>query len=202
MFVSRLVRRPQTLLLAAAIGVAALGLGAQHTPSAHAYEEWCFDDPVVQVGNNMVQTTIGIAGAPAYVRAHVHEATITYHLPSNVPAAKVIATDAPYFAEKVVFFSTGVPVLPGQPIPVLVTLSFQTDLVGQLLVSQVNNTTQPAAAGAQTAPSQGKPFTTSSYGLTLLNLTAGGFTWHGTLSPNPAPAAPSLLSSLPLLPLL
>jgi hypothetical protein len=175
-------RRRGRMLLAAAAIVASAGFAMAH--SSPTYASWCFDDPVVQVGNNFVQTTIGIDADPAYIRAHVRSATLTYHLPSNVPAAVVLSTSTPYFPESVKFVSTGIPVAPGQPIPVSVTVSFQTDLLGQLLLTRVDNTTQPDSQGAQTGPSQGQSFTTTTPGLTLLNLTRGGFTWQGSLPPS------------------
>lgn len=174
-------RRHGRVILAAVAIAASAAFALAHT--APTYASWCFDDPVVQVGNNFVQTTIGIDADPAYIRAHVRSATITYHLPSNVPAAKVLSTSTPYFPENVRFVSTGVPVSPGQPITVSVTVSFQTDLLGQLLLTRVDNTTQPASQGAQSGPSQGQSFTTTSPGLTLLNLSGGGFTWTGSLPP-------------------
>lgn len=182
MVLSRLFHQPRVAALAAAGAAALAFMLPQMTQPALA--SWCFDDPVIQVGNNYVETTIGIAAAPSYVKAHVRSATITYHLPSNLVAeARTISTSTPYFAESVRFVSTGVPALPGQPIAVSVTVAFQTDLLGQVLISQVDNTTQPASAGAQTRPDQGASFTTRSYGLTLLNLSGGGFTWTGALPP-------------------
>jgi hypothetical protein len=180
MIASRLLRHPRIAAAVVAAGAALAFLLPQLSQSALA--SWCFDDPVVQVGNNMVETTIGIAAAPGYVRAHVRSATITYHLPANlVSQAKVIYSTSPYFAESVRFVSNGTIAQPGQPIPVAVTVAFQTDLLGQVLFTQVNNTTQPAGWGAQTQPDQGTSFTTSSYGLTLLNLSGGGYTWSGAL---------------------
>jgi hypothetical protein len=52
------------------------------------------------------------------------------------------------------------------------------------LLTRVDNTTQPDSQGAQTGPSQGQSFTTTTPGLTLLNLTRGGFTWQGSLPPS------------------
>lgn len=183
MILSRLARHPRLAALAVAASAALAFMLPQLAQPALA--SWCFDDPVVQVGNNYVETTIGIAAAPSYVKAHVRSATITYHLPSNlVSQARTISTSTPYFAESVRFVSTGVPAKPGQPISVSVTIAFQTDLLGQILISQVDNTTQPSSAGAPTQPDQGTSFTTRSYGLTLLNLSGGGFTWSGSLPAN------------------
>ena len=183
MILSRLFRHPRLVTAGLAATAALAFLLPQLSPPAFA--SWCFDDPVVQVGNNYVETTIGIAAAPTYVKAHVRAATITYHLPSDlVSQAKVIYSTSPYFAESVRFVSTGVPTVPGQPIAVSVTVAFQTDLLGQVLFTQVDNTTQPTGWGAQTQPDQGTSFTTSSYGLTLLNLSGGGYTWSGSLPQN------------------
>lgn len=141
---------------------------------SRAFETWSFDDPVIQIGNEMVETTVGVYGDPAWVSAHVKSATITYHLPANVKAAKVRSTSAPYFAEFVQFVYDGAPVQPGQPVPVAVVVTFQTDAIGADAPAQMVNTVQSAARGPQTGPAQGNAVTVTTYGTIRSGLTASG----------------------------
>lgn len=159
------------MLVAAAVAAGGvLFYGGQ----ARAFESWCFDDPVVQVGNEMVQTTVGVWGDPGWVSAHVHAATITYHLPANVKGAKVKATTTPYFAENVVFVSDKPASLPGQPIVVDVSVSFATDAQGAHALAQMVNTAQGKSKGPQNAPKQGLPFTLTTFGDATGGLSAAG----------------------------
>lgn len=151
------------LAAAAALSVA---LGVQAALPGGAAASWCFDDPVIQIGDTMVETTVGVAADPAFIAAHVKGATITYYLPENVPHAKVRATLTPYFAETVVFKSNGLKVQKGQPIPVTITVSFQSDVA---LPAQMVNTAQSAAKGPQKQPAQGVPVGLTTFGTTTVN---------------------------------
>lgn len=159
--------------------------------SAHAYEEWCFDDPVIQVGNTMVQTTVGVLGDPAYVRAHVKSATITYYLPQGVKHAKVLSTTTPYFAENVVFVTSSAKSSHDDLLtPISVSVSFNSDVS---LPAQMINTVQSASKGPQKHADEGTPisaaFTTTSSGAT-----AAGIIWSptgSTLLPVSVPQAGS-----------
>ena len=146
---------------------------------SRAFETWCFDDPVIQIGNEMVETTVGVYGDPAWVSTHVKSATITYHLPSNTKAAKVRSTSTPYFAENVQFAYDSAPIQPGQPVPVTVVVTFQTDAVGAGAPAQMVNTVQSAAKGAQSAPAEGDAITVTTRGDTRSGLTASGLVPSG-----------------------
>lgn len=155
---------------------AAVLVGSAFTYLGHAqaFESWCFDDPVVQIGNEMVQTTVGVYGEPSWIRAHVQSATITYHLPSNVHGAKVKSTTTPYFAENVVFDYDEPAVPKGQPVSTSVSVTFKTDAVGARAMVQMVNTVQSAGKGPQTGPDQGAAFTVTTVGSASAGLTASG----------------------------
>jgi hypothetical protein len=164
--------------LYAAIVIALCGL-LLFFKQSRAFDTWCFDDPVIQIGNEMVETTVGVYGDPAWVSTHVKSATITYHLPVNTKAAKVRSTSAPYFAEVVQFVYDGAPVQYGQPVPVTVVVTFQTDAIGAGAPAQMVNTVQSATKGPQTGPAQGNAVTVTTYGDTRSGLTASGLVPSG-----------------------
>jgi hypothetical protein len=167
---SQFIASRAALAVAAAISVA-FGVQAAHPGGAAA--SWCFDDPVVQIGGSMVETTVGIAADPSVIAAHVHGATITYALPANALHSVVRYTSSPYFPERIVFTTSTATWIPGLPVPVKVTVAFQSDLT---LPTQVINTAEPASQGAEQSPSQGTPFTMTSFGTTATPSVAVGLT--------------------------
>lgn len=162
--------KARTIAAIAAVLVSTLLFMGQ-TGRAHAYDEWCFDDPVIQVGPYMLETTVGVLGDPTFVHAHVTSATITYYLPVGVHGEKVKSTTTPSFPEHVVFATSDVTTWKhNQPMPVTVTVSFVSNVP---LQAQMVNTTQIATKGPQQAPKQGA-WVSTAFGSTSAGVSATG----------------------------
>ncbi len=113
-------------------------------PSAHASEDWCFDDPVVVIGLRALRINLGVQGSAAQVAAAVDSADIVIYVPQGVPVSLSLGANVA-FHEHVRF----VPVpggsllggilggVVGQPIPVQIVVTWQAT---QALGAQISVT--------------------------------------------------------------
>lgn len=112
----------RSALIALLAGIA----GLVSIPSAvDASVEWCFDDPIVDIGGRRVSITVGVRGEPAQVRQQVKTAKVVIYVPAGV-RTRLISTTAVFFKEEVEFRAfDDVRWERGDPIPVLVQVTFE-----------------------------------------------------------------------------
>lgn len=107
------------LLLVILAGFIAVPRGAAHA------DDWCWDDPVVAIGNDTVSVNLGILGAPTDVGANIHSASIVVHVPAGAPTGILAAQNNPY-PEIVSFVNTDQTYRPGKPYNVEIDVTFAT----------------------------------------------------------------------------
>jgi len=118
---------PHRTLIAGAL---ALALGPAFARTASA-EEWCWNDPLVEIGGKSVRIRTGVRGAAADVDRNVDEARVVIIIPHGVEA-RVLASTSDLYDEKTrlkkarnEFRENGRAWRPGEPIPVRVEVSFR-----------------------------------------------------------------------------
>lgn len=77
-----IMRKKLAIFLTMALALGGLPLFVSSTP-AFASWDWCWDDPIVQIGNHQVTIDVGV---PADQQDHVSGGTVTVHVPRNVHA--------------------------------------------------------------------------------------------------------------------
>jgi hypothetical protein len=83
------MRKKLAIFLTIALALGGLPLFVSSTP-AFASWDWCWDDPIVQIGNHQVRIDVGV---PADQQDHVSGGTVTVHVPRNVHAD--VVSDVP-----------------------------------------------------------------------------------------------------------
>jgi hypothetical protein len=125
-------------------GVALLASSLVGMGTAHASFGWCVGDPIVLVNGVQLQTYVGVYTDSSLVKSQVQGAVVTYAVPAGVTISLEMAT-SPYFPEQVRFTTSTVAWTPGQPIPVTVSVQFQTTTSLQTeLVNQATSTNYPS----------------------------------------------------------
>ena len=114
-------------LLGAAV---AAGLGAVTVRTAAA-EDWCWDDPIVEIGGKRVAIRTGVRGSRDEVEKHVDHVRVEIFTPRGVPTCLIAETEN-YFEERTLFRKAhkefrqrNDPWRPGDPIPVRVEVTFR-----------------------------------------------------------------------------
>lgn len=79
------MRKKLAIFLTVALALGGLPLFVSSTP-AFASWDWCWDDPIVQIGSHTVTINVGV---PSSQQDHVSGGTVTVHVPKNVRAAIV-----------------------------------------------------------------------------------------------------------------
>lgn len=83
------MRKKLAIFLTMALALGGLPLFVSSTP-AFASWDWCWDDPIVQIGHQTVTIDVGV---PANLQDQISGGTITVHVPENVKPK--ILQDAP-----------------------------------------------------------------------------------------------------------
>jgi hypothetical protein len=82
-------------------GALAAGLGALTVRTASA-EDWCWDDPIVEIGGKRVSIKTGVRGSRAEVERHVDHVRVEIYTPRGVET-RLIAETENYFEEVTLF---------------------------------------------------------------------------------------------------
>ena len=80
------MRKKLAIFLTMALALGGLPLFVSSTP-AFASWDWCWDDPIVQIGNHQVTIDVGV---PSGQQDLVNGGLVTVHVPRNV-SAKVVS---------------------------------------------------------------------------------------------------------------
>ena len=119
------LRLPALVLLTL---LAALWLAS---PSTARAEDWCFDDPIVEIGGHVVSIKTGVQGSAAEVERHVDEARVRIIVPHGVNT-RLIASTRNHFDERTRFKKARKEIVPegraprhGEPIQVRVEVTFK-----------------------------------------------------------------------------
>ncbi|MHB8576946.1 MAG: hypothetical protein ACYDCQ_16655 [Dehalococcoidia bacterium] len=104
-------------------GLLLAGGGLVHSSRASADFEWCWDDPVVVINGQLLQTLIGAQGSVRAIQQGGFQATVVYTVPAGV-STQVLAVTNPFFRETVIFQLSNALWTPGTPVPVTVSVAF------------------------------------------------------------------------------
>lgn len=117
----------RSIMRVALVALTAGVVGLITMPSAaDASVEWCFEDPIVEIGGQRVSITIAVQGEPAQVRQNVRRARVSIYVPDNVRTRLISQTNT-FFDEDVDFRTLDdVRWQAGDPIPVLVRVTFDS----------------------------------------------------------------------------
>ncbi len=85
------MRKKLAIFLVMAMALGSLPLFVSSTP-AFASWDWCWDDPIIQIGRQTVAIDVGV---PANLQNQVSGGTITVHVPKNVKATVLQDTPNP-----------------------------------------------------------------------------------------------------------
>jgi hypothetical protein len=110
--------------------VLAAGLGAVTVRSASA-EDWCWDDPIVEIGGRRVSIKTGVRASKEDVEKHVDLVRVVIYTPRGVDT-RLIAETENFFEERTLFRKErkefrqrNEPWRRGDPIPVRVEVKFR-----------------------------------------------------------------------------
>ena len=131
------MHHPTRIWLALSL-IAALALAPA---SASASTEWCWGDPVVKIGTEVVTINVGVQERSTVVRKHVRAATIVIELPEGV-STSVEKTTSKHFPEVTQFRRVSTSWQPGQPVPVTVIVTFDAtaDMPAAVRIVSVHGT--------------------------------------------------------------
>ena len=118
------------------------GLVASFAPAtASASTEWCWRDPVVKIGTEVVTINVGVQGRSTAVRKHVQTAHITIEVPEGVSVSDEKTTSR-HFPEVTQFRRVATSWQPGQPVPVTVIVTFDAtaDMPAAVRIVSVHGT--------------------------------------------------------------
>ena len=119
----RLTRRG--LLTLGAAAVSGLGLAAVAGVRDAQAVDWCWDDPVIQLGSKQLVFWTGVEGAPSFVHSRIRAAKIIIQVPNGLPV-RVVRTTNNHFPEVVHFQRTSASWQPGQQASITVNTTFDT----------------------------------------------------------------------------
>ena len=136
------------------------GLAATFAPAtASASTEWCWGDPVVRIGNQVVSINVGVQGKGSHVKKQVQRAHVVITVPAGVSTA-LLKTTSKHFPEVTQFRQTNAAWQPGQPVPVTVVVTFDAsaDLPAAMqILSLHNNLTASGSTRGQMSASFSLP---------------------------------------------